>query len=64
MWLRALGDGFPIGYQLMADELLDDGFSLEEAMNLVNEVHLIGDAKVPRNIHDAMHEGYQTGLNI
>ncbi len=31
---------------------------------LVNEVHLIGDAKVPRNIHDAMHEGYQIGLDI
>ncbi|MHC4307295.1 MAG: NADH:flavin oxidoreductase, partial [Planctomycetota bacterium] len=28
---EALGDGFPIGYQMMADELLDDGFSLDEA---------------------------------
>ena len=35
-----------------------------KARGLVNEVHLIGDAKVPRNIHDAMHEGYQIGLDI
>ena len=27
----ALGDSLPIGYQLMADELLADGFSLDEA---------------------------------
>ncbi len=32
--------------------------------DLVNEIYLIGDAKIPRNIHDAMHEGYQLGLNI
>lgn len=31
---------------------------------LVNEIYLIGDAKIPRNIHDAVHEGYQIGLNI
>ena len=121
----SLGDSLPIGYQLMADELLDGGFSLDEAKvfsgkleeygvqfclnsklleitkdkviieddsgekvalkadlvinasgfnpandfynkakDLVNEVYLIGDAKVPRNIHDAMHEGYQIGLDI
>ena len=36
----------------------------QKARGLVKEVHLIGDAKVPRNIHDAMHEGYQIGLNI
>ncbi len=35
-----------------------------KARGLVNEVYLIGDAKVPRNIHDAMHEGYQIGLDI
>jgi len=35
-----------------------------KAKDLVNEVYLIGDAKVPRNIHDAMHEGYQIGLDI
>ncbi len=35
-----------------------------KARGLVNEVYLIGDAKIPRNIHDAMHEGYQIGLNI
>jgi NADPH-dependent 2,4-dienoyl-CoA reductase/sulfur reductase-like enzyme len=35
-----------------------------KARDLVNEVYLIGDAKIPRNIHDAVHEGYQTGLNI
>ncbi|ODS32105.1 MAG: NADH:flavin oxidoreductase [Candidatus Scalindua rubra] len=35
-----------------------------KAKDLVNEVHLIGDAKLPRNIHDAVHEGYQIGLNI
>ncbi len=35
-----------------------------KAKDLVNEIYLIGDAKMPRNIHDAMHEGYQLGLNI
>ena len=35
-----------------------------KAKDLVNEVYLIGDAKMPRNIHDAMHEGYQIGLDI
>ena len=35
-----------------------------KAKDLVNEIYLIGDAKIPRNIHDAMHEGYQIGLNI
>ncbi|MFQ5964852.1 MAG: FAD-dependent oxidoreductase [Candidatus Scalinduaceae bacterium] len=35
-----------------------------KAKDLVSEVHLIGDAKIPRNIHDAVHEGYQIGLNI
>lgn len=35
-----------------------------KAKNLVNEIYLIGDAKMPRNIHDAIHEGYQLGLNI
>ncbi len=35
-----------------------------KARDLVNEVYLIGDAKIPRNIHDAVHEGYQMGLNI
>ena len=35
-----------------------------KAKDLVNETYLIGDAKMPRNIHDAMHEGYQIGLNI
>jgi NADPH-dependent 2,4-dienoyl-CoA reductase/sulfur reductase-like enzyme len=35
-----------------------------KAKDLINEVHLIGDAKLPRNIHDAVHEGYQIGLNI
>jgi 2,4-dienoyl-CoA reductase-like NADH-dependent reductase (Old Yellow Enzyme family)/thioredoxin reductase len=35
-----------------------------KARSLVNEVYLIGDAKIPRNIHDAVHEGYQIGLNI
>ncbi len=35
-----------------------------KAKDLVNEIHLIGDAKMPRNIHDAMHEGYQIGLDI
>ncbi len=34
------------------------------AKDLVNEVYLIGDSKIPRNIHDAVHEGYQVGLNI
>ena len=31
---------------------------------MVNEVCLIGDAKMPRNIHDVVHDGYQIGLNI
>ncbi|MGR3293947.1 MAG: hypothetical protein ACUZ9M_08055 [Candidatus Scalindua sp.] len=31
---------------------------------LMNEVYLIGDAKSPRNTHDAAHEGCQIGLNI
>ena len=35
-----------------------------KAKDMVNEVYLIGDAKIPRNIHDAVHEGYQIGLNI
>jgi NADPH-dependent 2,4-dienoyl-CoA reductase/sulfur reductase-like enzyme len=35
-----------------------------KAKDMINEVHLIGDAKIPRNIHDAVHEGYQIGLNI
>lgn len=35
-----------------------------KAKDMVKEVHLIGDAKIPRNIHDAVHEGYQIGLNI
>ncbi|MFQ5713115.1 MAG: FAD-dependent oxidoreductase [Candidatus Scalinduaceae bacterium] len=35
-----------------------------KAKDMINEVHLIGDARIPRNIHDAVHEGYQIGLNI
>jgi 2,4-dienoyl-CoA reductase-like NADH-dependent reductase (Old Yellow Enzyme family)/thioredoxin reductase len=35
-----------------------------KAKDMVNDVYLIGDAKIPRNIHDAVHEGYQIGLNI
>jgi 2,4-dienoyl-CoA reductase-like NADH-dependent reductase (Old Yellow Enzyme family)/thioredoxin reductase len=35
-----------------------------KAKDMVKEVYLIGDAKIPRNIHDAVHEGYQIGLNI
>ena len=35
-----------------------------KAKDMVNEVHLIGDAKMPGNIHDAVHDGYQIGLNI
>ncbi|HLG30513.1 MAG TPA: FAD-dependent oxidoreductase, partial [Candidatus Brocadiales bacterium] len=32
--------------------------------NIVRDVHIIGDAKKPSNIHDAVHEGYQLGLNL
>ncbi len=30
----------------------------------VRDVHIVGDAKNPSNIHDAVHEGYQLGLNL
>ncbi|HHT9126217.1 MAG TPA: oxidoreductase [Candidatus Brocadiia bacterium] len=32
--------------------------------DMVKDVHIIGDAKKPSNIHDAVHEGYQLGLNL
>ncbi|MHC4455285.1 MAG: NADH:flavin oxidoreductase, partial [Planctomycetota bacterium] len=34
----ALGNSFPVGFQLMADELLDDGFSLDEAKTFAREL--------------------------
>lgn len=39
----------------------DPFFKLKD---IVKDVHIIGDAKKPSNIHDAVHEGYQLGLNL
>ena len=37
---------------------------LSEIEALVSEVHIIGDAKEPRNVLEAIKEGFLTGLKI
>ena len=37
---------------------------LRKIQQKVEEVHVIGDAKIPRNATDAIREGYETGLSI
>ena len=40
--ISTLGKNYPIGYQLLADELLPDGFKLEEAKIFAKELEKLG----------------------
>jgi hypothetical protein len=41
-----------------------DEYWYNSTLNIAKEVHFIGDAKKPRRLNNAIHDGYRLGMVI